>query len=265
MKRLCLVAAAVAFVADPAYPQQPPDAKTLMVRSIETYDRDWRAGMKWGYTQTDITTVDGKKVVELSEVVPLEGTPYERLISRDGHPLSPEEQRKEDAKYEKAMKQRQSESPSERQARIRKYEDERSFLKDLPNAYDFKLLGEETVDGRPAWILSLTPLPDFVPTTPHGAMLKHITGKLWIDKQSLQWAKAEAHVIDTISIGWILARIGAGAEISLQMTRVTDQLWMPKQICINGSARVLMVHNKNLNEELTFSGYHADSALSSRK
>jgi hypothetical protein len=260
MTRLCLAA----LVAGTVFGQQP-NAKALMLQSIGTYNQDWRAGMHWGYTQNDITTAEGKKVVEVSEVIPLEGTPYERLISKDGQPLSPEEKLKESAKYEKALKQRQNESPSERQARIRKYEDERSFLKDLPNAYDFKLLGEDIVDGRSAWIIGLTPLPDFVPTTAHGGMLKHITGRLWIDKQSMQWAKAEAHVVDTIAIGWVLARIGPGAEITLDMTRVTDQLWMPKRICIHGSARVLMVHNKNLNEELTFSGYHADGAYSSKK
>ena len=261
MKRLTTIAALVAGAAW----AQPPDAKTLMVQSIETYERDWRAGMHWGYSETDVTTSDGKKEVDVSEVIPLEGTPYERLVSKDARPLTPEEQRKEDEKYRKAVKERQNETPEERAARIKKYESERSFLKDLPNAYDFKLAGENTVQGRPAWVISLTPLPGFEPTTPHGSMLKHITGKLWIDKQTMQWAKAEAHVIDTISIGWILARIGAGAEITLEMTRVTDQLWMPKQICINGTAKVLMVHNKNLNEELTFSGYHPDSAFASKK
>lgn len=260
MKRLYLTSALFAGL---AFGQ--PDPKALMVQSIANYERDWRAGMRFGYTQHDLTTSDGSKVVEVSEVIPLEGTPYERLISKNGQPLTAEEQRKEEAKYQKVLKQRQNESPEEHAARIRKYEDERSFLKDLPNAYDFKLLGEDTVDGRPAWILGLNPLPGFVPTTPHGAMLKHITGKLWIDKQAVQWAKAEAHVIDTISIGWILARIGPGAEITLAMTPVTEGVWMPKQICINGSAKVLMVHNKNLNEELSFSGYHADAPYSSKR
>ena len=236
-----------------------------MIESIANYQRDWRAGMQWGYSQSDTTVSDGRKVVENSEIFPIDGTPYERVIAKNGQPLSAEEQRKEDAKYQKTLRQRKNESPEERQARIRKYEDQRSFLKDLPNAYEFKLLGEDTVDGRPAWILGLTPLPDFEATTPHGAMLKHITGKLWIDKQSVQWAKAEAHVTDTISIGWILARIGPGAEITLEMMPVTDALWMPKRISIKGAAKVLMFYTKDLNEELTFSGYHAGSGYSVHK
>lgn len=218
--------------------------------------------MLWGYTQTEVTRADGTDEVDVSEVVPLEGTPYERLIRKDGQPLTAGERSKEDRKFEKAARERKKESPEERAARIEKYESERSFLKDLPNAYNFAPMGEEIVDGRPAWILAVTPRTDFVPTTPHGGMLKHIKGRLWIDKQDVQWAKAEAHVIDPISIGWILARIGEGAQIGLDMERVVDGLWMPKRIDIDGTARVLMVRNKVLDEHLTFSGYHPHSAAS---
>jgi hypothetical protein len=87
-------------------------------------------------------------------------------------------------------------------------------------------------------------------------MLKHMEAKLWIDKQDLRWAKAEAHVIDTISIGWVLARIGPGADITFEQTRVADDLWMPKRVLIQGVAKIFLVHDKNLDETITFSGYH---------
>ena len=239
-----------------------PDSKALLLQSIRNYERDWRAGMLWGYTQTDAIRADGTDEVDVSEVIPLEGTPYERLIRKDGRPLTPEEQSREERKYEKAALERKKESPAKRAARIEKYENERSFLKDLPNAYDCTPMGEGMVDGRPAWILGVTPRAGFVPTTPQGGMLRHIKGKLWIDKQDVQWARAEAHVIDPISIGWILARIGEGAQIELNMARVMDGLWMPERINIDGTVRVLMVHNKVLDEHVTFSGYHPYGAAS---
>src|SRR5580700_4811020 len=127
LARMCACLVMLPF----AYGQADP--KALLLRSIENYERDWRAGMQWGYTQTDVTRTDGTNEVEVSEVIPLEGTPYERLISKDGRPLTPEEQRKEDQKLEKAARERARESPEERAERIRKYETERSFLKDLPN------------------------------------------------------------------------------------------------------------------------------------
>jgi hypothetical protein len=233
-----------------------PDPVALIRQSVATYQRNWRAGMQWGYTQTDVIAEDGKPERDVSEIVPIDGTPYERLVTKNGSPLTPEEQAKEDRKYEREVRKRRVESPADRQARIEKSEKQRAFVVEIPEAYDFKLVGEETLQGRPAWVVTLTPKPGFVPANTHAELLKHIDGKLWIDKEDFGWAKAEAHVIDIISIGLILARIGPGARISLDMARITPGLWMPRQITINGTARVLLVHNKNLNEQLEFTGYH---------
>lgn len=240
-----------------------PDPREIVRHSIDNYLRDWRASRDaFTYTQKDITESDGKKTVEVSEIMPLNGTPYERLISKDGQALSADEQRKEDRKYERTLHQRQKETEAERQERIRKYERERDFVKDIPEAYDFKLLGEENVEGRPAWVITMKPHPGFVPTTPHGSILAHIEGKLWIDKEDCQWAKAEAHVADTISIGWIVARVQPGTNFSVEQTRVENGIWMPKKITISGAAHVLLVHTKAINEELLYSGYRKDTPAS---
>jgi hypothetical protein len=206
-----------------------------------------------------VTCVGDKKEVDVSEVFPLDGTPYERLISKDGHPLTADEQKHEDDKYKKELKKRESETPGERAARIAKYEKERAFISEIPNAYDFKLVGEDAVNGRPAWIVSLTPKEGFVPEQPHASLLKHIEGKLWIDKKDLQWARAEANVKDTVAIGFILARIGPGAHIEMEFSRLSDSLWMPKSLSIKGDAKVLLVHTKDLDEDLTFTNYRQAS------
>lgn len=221
--------------------------------------------MSWASTETDITKSDDTKEVVVSEVVPLGGTPYDRRMLKNGHPLTPADQRKEDRKYERARRQREEETPSEREARIRKYEEQRAFVNDVPNAYNFTLLGEEIVDGRASWVIGMTPREGFVPSTPHGALLGHIEGKLWIDEEDIRWAKAEAHVIDTIGIGWILARIERGTQFTLEQTRVENGLWMPRRITIAGAARVMIFHSKTISEELIWSGYRKDGSVSADK
>ncbi|MDE3198124.1 MAG: hypothetical protein KGN84_17380, partial [Acidobacteriota bacterium] len=232
-----------------------PDARDLVIQSAHNYEKSWRDAMHWSYTQTDVTTDDGGKEVDVSQIAPLDGTPYERVISKNGRPLTPEEQRKENEKYDREMKRRQRETPAERTARIEKYEKERSFIKDVPGAYSFRLRGEEAINGRPAWVVDLNPRQTFIPTTSHGSILKHIKGKLWIDKQDLHWVKAVADVVDTVSFGFILARIGSGAHISMDFTRLRDALWVPRSVTVRGEARVLLVHTKSLDENLTFSNY----------
>jgi hypothetical protein len=180
---------------------------------------------------------------------------------KDGHRLTPEEQRKEDRKFEKALKQRQNERAAEREARIHKYESERAFIRDIPAAYNFNLLGEEDVEGRAAWLIQMTPRAGFVPTAPHAAMLEHFDGKLWIDKEDFQWIKADARAIETVSIGWFVARLGPGAHFAFEQARVANGLWMPKRLTVTGLLRVMMVYGKGLNEEVIYSGYHMEKQL----
>jgi hypothetical protein len=40
---------------------------------------------------------------------------------------------------------------------------------------------------------------------------------------------------------------------------------MPRRITIAGGAHVMMVYNKHLNEELTYSGYRRDGSISAEK
>ena len=88
-----------------------PDPKTLLLESIANYQHDWRAGMNWACTQTDVSRSDGTNKVNVYEVTPLDGTPYDRLVEKDGRPLTPEERRREDEKFEKAARERKAESP----------------------------------------------------------------------------------------------------------------------------------------------------------
>lgn len=233
------------------------NVRAVVDQSIRNYQRDWQvAAARWACTETDITQSDGKKETEVSEVVPIDGTPYDRLLTKDGHPLSPSAQRREQRKFQRVVMERGEETPAQRAARIQKYENDRSFLKDVPRAYDFQLAGEQVVDGRGTYVVKLHPHPGFVPSTPHGGMLSHIEGTLWIDKQDTQWVKAEAHVLQPITIGWILARIGRGTGFTVKQTRINDALWLPASIDMHGEVLVMLLDEKPLDKEMIWTNYH---------
>jgi hypothetical protein len=241
------------------------EPKEIVRKAIVNYGRDWREQRKWAWTETDITSADDMKQVDVSEVAPLYGTPFERLIRKNGRPLSAEEMRKESRKYQKALKERENESAAERAARIRKYDESREFIADVPEAFNFRITGDEASDGRPAWVIQMTPRPGFVPAAPHAAMMEHLNATMWVDKQDFRLAKAQAHVIDAISIGWILARVGPGTSFEIDQTRVANGIWMPGTIRIDGVAHVLLVRSRSLNEQLTYSGYHPATSVSAEK
>jgi hypothetical protein len=235
-----------------------PNPRDLVAQSIVNYEKDWKATLSYAYTERDVSKdPNGRaKSSEMSHVSVIDGTPYSRLVAKNGHPLGPEEARKEEEKYRKAIHARDSETPEQKARRINKYLDERGFLHEIPDAFNMKLLGHEMVDGRPNYVIELTPKPGYVPKSKNARIFPDIEGKLWIDEQDLRWTKAEANVISNISIGWVLARIGPGAHITLSQTKVDGEHWMPKRIDVTGSARIMLVKNRNIDETLTYEDYH---------
>ena len=87
------------------------------------------------------------------DVTMLEGSSYRRLIARDDHPLLPKEVKKEDDKLNKSTVERRHETKAQREKRMSDYDDRpgrnRSMLKEVSEAFDFRLLREEAVGSRP--------------------------------------------------------------------------------------------------------------------
>ena len=210
------------------------------------------AQLRYTYTTTDD---DKAKGTEVTRTFIIDGTPYERLISRNGHPLSPERERREEEKFQKAVRERAEESPEQRRKRLLKYENERRFLEEVPEAFNFKLYGQENVNGRPAYVIEATPKPEYRPHDMKSRMFTKLVAKIWIDRQDLRMAKAEATVTDTVSIGLIMARIGRGGHFELEQTRMPGGIWVPKDIDVCGTATILLIDKKNLDEKITFSDY----------
>jgi hypothetical protein len=229
----------------------------ILTRSIVNYQKDWQASLNYTYTERDVTkdAAGRPKTTDVSQVTVIDGTPYSRLIAKNGHPLSGEEARHEEEKYKRTLAERDHESTEQRARRLRKHAEQWQFLAEIPEAFTIKMVGRETIAGRPNHVLSLTPRDGYVPKSKYARVFPSVQGKLWIDEEDLRWTKAEADVIDTLSIGWILARIGQGAHITIKQIKVEDQHWMPKELDINGSARIMLVKSRSLGETVSYSDY----------
>jgi hypothetical protein len=256
VKNLALPVIITGLIATCAYCAEP-NARQIVQQSINNYEKDWNAALDFTYTEHDVTRSVGgqQKSVEVSQVSVLAGTPYSRLIAKNGHTLTPDEEMREADKYRRAVDVRDHETPAQHDRRLRKYGEERAFLHEIPDAFDMKPLGQEAIDGRPNYVIRLTPKEGYVAKAKNARMFSDIEGKLWIDEQDLRWTKAVADVIDTISIGWVVARIGPGAHITMTQVKVDGEHWMPKEIDISGSARIMLVKNRLLDESVSFADY----------
>jgi hypothetical protein len=254
--RILTLFAAAGFMAWPLY-SADPDPHEIVEKSIANYEKDWTAALSFTYTEQDVSKgASGRaKSMEVFQVSPLDGTPYSRMIAKNGNTLNGDEAARENEKYDKALESRGRETPEQHARRVRKYQEERGFLREISDAFDIKLLGHETLNGRANYVIQLTPKAGYIPKSKNARMFSDIQGKLWVDEQDLRWTKAVADVVNTISIGWVLARIGPGAHITMTQVKVDDGHWMPKEIDVSGAARIMLVKNRTLDERVSYSGY----------
>jgi len=241
------------------------DPKEIVRRSVEADHRAFELARSYTCQQREVEKKLGKKgEVKSTEIRTYDvnfyyGQEYSKLIQKDDQPLSEKDQKKEDEKLEKFLAKLRNQSDEEREkhvAKEKKQRDEgRAFLRDMVNAYDFKLLGEEKVGGEDAWVIEATPRKDFHPTQPHADILSKIKGKLWIEKREYNWVKAEAESIDTISFGLFLFRIHKGTRLEFEQLHLNDEVWLLRRLYINGGARLALLKNESVEQEDMFSNY----------
>jgi hypothetical protein len=193
------------------------------------------------------------------ETVVIYGEPHRRLLERNGKPLPPEDHRKEQEKLDQAVAKREHETAAQRARRESDFEHEREkdreFLREVPDLFDFKLLGEDKIDGHDVWVISATPKPGAKPKQGDAKPLLKIRAKVWIDKTEYQWVRLEAETTATISFGLFIARLSPGAKLEFEQTRVNDEVWLPKREVVSGAARLGLVKKLVGEEETTWNNY----------
>jgi hypothetical protein len=244
----------------PARPQNHAsalDARQIMELSVAAAERNWQARDRYTFMQlNEDRRLDSRGQVksedtEISKMILVNGARFDQLIERNGHPPSAEEQRKSGEDLDKL----QHETPQERTVRLGKEQDDRAFFRDVLEGFDFHLVGEEIVDGRPAYVIEATPHPGYHAPDKYGRLLSNVEGKLWVDKQDFGWVKADGEVTQAFSLGLFVARVQRGSHIVLQQTSVGDAVWLPQRIELRASARILFLRSLDVDRVLTFSDY----------
>ncbi len=125
----------------------------------------------------------------------------------------------------------------------------------MPDLFDFKMLGDEKIDGRDVWVIAATPKPGAQPKHSDAKPLLKVKAKIWIDKAEYQWVRLEGETTATISFGLFIARLNPGAKLVFEQTRVNDQVWLPKREVISGAGRLGLVKKLAGEQETTWNNY----------
>ena len=197
--------------------------------------------------------------VRTYEILEIYGEQVQRLIEKDDKPLSAKDAAKEEEKIQKIIDKRKNETEDDRKKRAQQGEKEqaegREFVRDVAEAYDFRLLGTESLDGREVWVISGEPRTGFVAHAKGGKYLSRFHGKVWIDKADLQVVKLDVECLDTISWGLFLARFHKGSRFMLEQTRVNDEVWLPRHITFKLDARLALLKGFKVESDQTYRDY----------
>jgi len=131
----------------------------------------------------------------------------------------------------------------------------RRAIREIPDAFEFRLVGEEEVNSRPAYVIEATPRPGYQPVDRYSKLFKQLRARLWIDESDYQWAKIEAELLDTVTFGWILVRVHKGSRVRLTQELVGDEAWLPREMWYRVSARIGLVSLRNLEVETEYGSY----------
>ena len=235
-----------------------PDVRQIVESSIAATQRHWQARLNYTYLERDedrrrdLAGRVKSEDVDVSRTILVNGVPFEQLVEHNGRPPTIEEQRKYKEKFDKLKR----ETPEQRAERIRKQvEENTSLVREVPKAFDFHLVGEEVVKGRPAYVLEATPRPGYRPQGKYGKMFSKVTGKLWVDKQDLGWIKVDGQVTQPFSMGLFLARVLRGSHIMMEQARLDDGIWMPERVEVRAAAKIFFIKSLVVERVLSYSEY----------
>jgi len=197
--------------------------------------------------------------VRTYEIMVLFEEQVQKLVAKDDKPLSENDAKKEDGKIQKIIDKRKNEDEDDRRKRLEKAEKEqeegRQFVKEVADAYKFRWVGTELLNGRDTYVIDADPRPGYEPHSKDAKFLPKFRFRAWMDKAESQWVKLDIQCIDTVSVGLFLVRVHKGSNIQIELTRVNDEVWLPKHVALKLDARVALFKGFNVAEDVTYRDY----------
>jgi hypothetical protein len=245
----------------PSAPVPTPDAQAIIRKSLERDFYNFSPVKDYTYVQREEDReYDGNgklKKTESSteEVLILAGRPYEKQIAKDDKPLSDKDARKEQEKLDKELVKREHMSASDRAKVEKEREEERAYLREIPDAFAFRITGEETVSGQPAWVIQADPKPGYQPKDSKAKVLAKVRVRFWIAQHEYRWVRIQAEAIEPLSFGLGLFRIAAGGSFVFEQKRVNAEVWLPSHFLIRGDVRLAYLKHVHGEIEVIYRDY----------
>jgi hypothetical protein len=188
---------------------------------------------------------------EVKWVVQTKHGELDRLLSVNGHPLTPEQQSREDqriagllGKPEITRKQQRAQQKDARQTE--------ELFRMLPNALIVKYgkRGDDRVE------LLFEPNPNFDPPTREASVFHAMEGRIWISLKENRVAEIEGHLRREVKFGGgLLGYLEKGGEFHVKQSEVLPQHWEISLLHVNMHGRVLFFKTISVQQDESRSNF----------
>lgn len=260
-----LTAMAVVLAGVPLAAQAPEKLTAFEViqRAAARAVLDDAALENYAYHERDIISSPGKggqppevRSDETEAVSEVDGIEYDEVIARKGKPLSPEDAAKQ-ARKAAAFIRKHSGPKAHAKAlaeQEREHKQRQELLAAIPDAFDVAFAPEQAPAACYCYAVTLMPRAGYHPRDKNLRLLQHVAATVWVSKGSFATTQVYIHFLQTVSVGWVLARIEPNSFITLT-NQYVDGHWFEKSVRGHVLARFLLVKQFNLLIEETCNDY----------
>jgi hypothetical protein len=121
---------------------------------------------------------------------------------------------------------------------------------ELVGKYDNEMVGEEVVEGRPVYVLSFKPRSKNLPVRRKiDYVLNRIAGKLYVDEEDYEIAKADMRLTERALLWWGLLASLREFTLAFEQTKLPDGCWFLKHFDVTVDVRFLFTTVRQKQED----------------
>lgn len=193
-----------------------------------------------------------------SESLTLDGVRVDRVVARNGKPLTTDEQNKENARLDKEVakaKERRAKAFAAGQPTDPRGDTVITVARLLELG---SFSNERRMDyaGRPTIVLDYTGDPKAKTHAPAEAVVRDLAGTVWIDEADRVLVRGQGQFLNDFKVGGgLLADVRKGSHFDFEAKHINDAVWLPATIHGQGSVRILLLAGFNGRLDLVTSDY----------
>lgn len=241
-----------------------PDIPALM-HDVEVNQRKSEALQK-NYVYHSVDTaqeVDSRGHIRKTEVTEydhfwLDGVPVEKMVKKDGKPLSGDELAKEDKRIDKEVakaRERRDKADSQGKETDPRGNDEITVSR-LLELGRFTNPRRVQMNGRSTIEVDYTGDPTAKTRNRAEEIVRDMRGTVWVDEEDHVMVRVVGEFVNSFKIGaGLLVSIRKGTHFEAESTKVNNEVWLPARAYGEGQARVLLLFNFNGSLQVIFSDY----------